>query len=462
MSCEWPTSSWTFAVRASFRWRVGARRIHSRSGRTPISSELPCISMNLISFARYSSGIQSLVSTWPPAWTNSRKSCSRALIWPPNRTIVRVSIVLCPAAGRSSRVRPPGSSQRRATTAPRSATWRRPSASRRARSTLTWRRSRTSSTRPCATARPPSTRCSTGSPTGCLRPRRSGSRFAAISESSPSSSTSPPSSCASGATSKASGGTRSWPSGAGTRSASARSSKRGVSSASSAPISTSRLRRCSRSRPRTGRTRGSSRAGTQTSLRTASTRCSSTGCAGTRPPRPDAFTRVELAVVDSRGRSPERGRAGNLRFAWELTRLLAERRGRFDAALEIAGHGPAAFALVANTDPYTYAGLLPVHVAPAARFELGLDLVAPRAVRPLALPRYLGYVFLGRGQARASDIVYGHDLDRIEIRCHRPLPLQGDGEDLGDVEEAVFEAEREAALEDGFFDVAEVLAVALK
>src|SRR6266545_2425266 len=77
--------------------------------------------------------------------------------------------------------------------------------------------------------------------------------------------------------------------------------------------------------------------------------------------------------VDARGRSPERGRAGNLRFAWELTRLLAERRGRFDAALEIAGHGPAAFALVANTDPYTYAGLLPVHVAPAARFELGLD-----------------------------------------------------------------------------------------
>src|SRR6266545_4435156 len=150
--------------------------------------------------------------------------------------------------------------------------------------------------------------------------------------------------------------------------------------------------------------------------------------------------------VDARGRSPERGRAGNLRFAWELTRLLAERRGRFDAALEIAGHGPAAFALVANTDPYTYAGLLPVHVAPAARFELGLDLVAPRAVRPLALPRYLGYVFLGRGQARASDIVYGHDLDRIEIRCHRPLPLQVDGEDLGDVEEAVFEAEREAAL----------------
>src|ERR687888_610642 len=88
MSCAWPTSSCTFAVSASFRCRVGARRIHSRSGRTPMSSELPCISMNLISFARYSSGIQSPVSTWPPLWTYSRNPCS---VTPTScRTIVRV------------------------------------------------------------------------------------------------------------------------------------------------------------------------------------------------------------------------------------------------------------------------------------------------------------------------------------------------------------------------------------
>src|SRR5213078_1703476 len=78
MSCECPPSSWTFAVSASFRCNVGARRIHSRSGRTPISSELPCISMNLISLARYSSGSQSSVSTWPPSWTYVRNSCSLA------------------------------------------------------------------------------------------------------------------------------------------------------------------------------------------------------------------------------------------------------------------------------------------------------------------------------------------------------------------------------------------------
>ena len=125
-------------------------------------------------------------------------------------------------------------------------------------------------------------------------------------------------------------------------------------------------------------------------------------------------------------------------------RLLGERRGRFGPALEIAGHGRAAFALVANTDPYTYAGPIPIHVAPEARFELGLDLVAPARVATRSVPRYLRYLLRGRGQIEAADVLYGHDLDRIEITCDRPLPLQADGEDLGDVTHAVFEAERSA------------------
>jgi hypothetical protein len=41
-------------------------------------------------------------------------------------------------------------------------------------------------------------------------------------------------------------------------------------------------------------------------------------------------------------------------------------------------------------------------------------------------------------------VLSGHDLDRIHVACDRPLPLQADGEDLGDVTDAVFEAERSA------------------
>jgi diacylglycerol kinase family enzyme len=148
--------------------------------------------------------------------------------------------------------------------------------------------------------------------------------------------------------------------------------------------------------------------------------------------------------IEERGRREDGARAGNLTFAWELARLVAQRRGRFDPALEVLGHGRAAFALVANGDPYTFAGPIPVRIAPEARFELGIDLVAPRAVSPFALPRLLKYALLGRGQSGAGDVLYAHDLDRIEVVCDAPMPLQADGEDLGDVTSAVFEAEREA------------------
>jgi diacylglycerol kinase family enzyme len=148
--------------------------------------------------------------------------------------------------------------------------------------------------------------------------------------------------------------------------------------------------------------------------------------------------------VDALGRRADGKRPGNLRFAWTALRTLAEHRVRLEPALEVVGLGRAAFALVANADVYTYFGRLPLRVAPEARFELGLDVVAPRELRPLALPRFVAYLLVTHGQTRAADVLYVHDADRAEIRCDRPLPLQADGEDLGDVTEVVVEAERAA------------------
>jgi diacylglycerol kinase family enzyme len=148
--------------------------------------------------------------------------------------------------------------------------------------------------------------------------------------------------------------------------------------------------------------------------------------------------------VDALGRGEDGRRPGDLAFIRAATRLVAGQHARFDPALDVQGLGRAAFALVANCDPYSYAGPFALHVAPEAQFELGLDLVAPREVHGTAIARLLGYVVRGRGQKRAADVLYAHDLDRIDIVCDQPLPLQADGEDLGDVERAVFEAEREA------------------
>jgi diacylglycerol kinase family enzyme len=147
--------------------------------------------------------------------------------------------------------------------------------------------------------------------------------------------------------------------------------------------------------------------------------------------------------VDGRGRSADGRRASNLVFALMVARSLIEQRLHIDPQLEVEGHGRAAFVFVANGQPYTYAGRLPFTLLRDAQFEAGLDFVAPRDVRPLVVPRLL--VHMVRGTTAADPAVLaGHDLDALTIRCDRPLPLQADGEDLGDVVEASFTAERGA------------------
>src|SRR2546421_1398189 len=138
--------------------------------------------------------------------------------------------------------------------------------------------------------------------------------------------------------------------------------------------------------------------------------------------------------VDALGRGRDGRRPGDLAFAREVVRMLLERRGHLDPALEVRGLGRAAFAILANADPYTYAGSLPLHATPLARLEDGLDLVAPVRLRPAAIASIVGHLLRGRGLERARDVLYAHDLDWVEIVCDRPLPLQVDGEDLGDVE----------------------------
>lgn len=147
--------------------------------------------------------------------------------------------------------------------------------------------------------------------------------------------------------------------------------------------------------------------------------------------------------VDAMGRRADGRRPGDTAFARAALRLLATRRGRFEPTLEIEGLGRASFVMVANCSPYTYAGSRALAVAPEATFEGGLDVVAPVGVTPAGLPGLIWDVARGRASSR-SDVLTAHDADRIVVRCDTPTPLQVDGEDLGDVEEVVLEAERDA------------------
>ncbi|HZT45568.1 MAG TPA: diacylglycerol kinase family protein [Gaiellaceae bacterium] len=146
--------------------------------------------------------------------------------------------------------------------------------------------------------------------------------------------------------------------------------------------------------------------------------------------------------VNGRGRATDGRRPGDLAFVLAVLRELAAQHGHIDPMLEVQGHGRAASVFVANGAPYTYARRVPLPIAPEAEFELGLDMVAPVRIRRRSLVRTA--VELLTGHPRIGKALYAHDVDRIEVVCDRPVPLQVDGEDLGDVEEAVFEAERNA------------------
>jgi diacylglycerol kinase family enzyme len=145
--------------------------------------------------------------------------------------------------------------------------------------------------------------------------------------------------------------------------------------------------------------------------------------------------------LDTIARARAGKRPGDLAYA----RVVAARLLRgYEPALDIEGFGRAAIAFVSNHAVFTFAGPIPVRLSPAARFELGLDLAAPERVDRGTPARLVSRLAFGRGLSGARGVLSGHDLGQLVIRCAEPRPLQADGEDLGDVTEAVFESERDA------------------
>jgi diacylglycerol kinase family enzyme len=147
--------------------------------------------------------------------------------------------------------------------------------------------------------------------------------------------------------------------------------------------------------------------------------------------------------VDELGRRPDGRRPGDVAFMKVASGTLWARHGRFDEQLEVEGAGRAAFVLVANCSPYTYAGTVALDLVPGASFDDGLAYVAPVTLRARDLPRLLLRGARGSG-LKGERTLAARDLDRIVVHCDGPLPLQVDGEDTGDVLDVVYEAERDA------------------
>ena len=87
----------------------------------------------------------------------------------------------------------------------------------------------------------------------------------------------------------------------------------------------------------------------------------------------------------ARARPPRAGGRATSTFVGVVARLVVESRLRLTPALEVEGYGRAAFVLVANGRPYTYAGPVPRRGRTAGRLRRGARL--HRAARRSARAR---------------------------------------------------------------------------
>ena len=103
------------------------------------------------------------------------------------------------------------------------------------------------------------------------------------------------------------------------------------------------------------------------------------------------------------------------------------------------------FAIVLNTNPYTYLGNRPLDLAPEATLDTGLSVLV---VRTMDFAKVLALVASalasGRHIRSSRHALLANDLDGLEVTGHGPLPYQVDGDFLGSDDRFRFEHRRDA------------------
>ncbi len=103
------------------------------------------------------------------------------------------------------------------------------------------------------------------------------------------------------------------------------------------------------------------------------------------------------------------------------------------------------FAIVFNSNPYTYLGTRPLNIAPDATLDRGL---ASMTLRTLGFVAFGSLILssMGTGERIRRDkrVDYRHDLASVDVEGYGPVPYQVDGDFLGEVEHLAFRHEPDA------------------
>ncbi len=106
--------------------------------------------------------------------------------------------------------------------------------------------------------------------------------------------------------------------------------------------------------------------------------------------------------------------------------------------VEVEGRDPvrALLAVCCNARPFTYFKKMPVDVCPRARLDAGLDVFSLSRIRLTTVPRIVWAVFVSRSHVRWRTARYDHDVESLTLRTDRPLPVQVDGDYIGEQQTA--------------------------
>ncbi len=81
---------------------------------------------------------------------------------------------------------------------------------------------------------------------------------------------------------------------------------------------------------------------------------------------------------------------------------------------------------------------------PEARLDRGLDLFALRKMTMVTIPRLAWALLVGHGHVSWPQAVYLHDRREIQLRCDEPMPVQVDGDYVGELTKVDLSLRRDA------------------
>jgi diacylglycerol kinase family enzyme len=157
---------------------------------------------------------------------------------------------------------------------------------------------------------------------------------------------------------------------------------------------------------------------------------------------------LDASVVQRVDANPRlKARVGEYYYAWQAARVLHRRYMIHPPRLEAdlgAERVAGVTAIIQNAEPYTYFGDRPVHMGEGATLESGdlAGVVLERAT-VIDIPTITWRALSRRARLVGHRHVHGFSgLQNLQVvtRDERPLPLQVDGDYIGEVHEARFEA----------------------